>query len=128
MSEEPTWLPRLSVELLHRDQLVEHGGLTGLRYDNLLESALERPRMLWHYEHITDLAVLAAALGYGLARRHAFADGNKRIAFIAMGVFLDLNGHQLDPAEPDVIETMRAVAAGDWSEADLAAWIERHLD
>lgn len=106
---------------------MEHGGRAGLRDDNLLESAIEHPRSLWHYDHVTDLASLAGALGYGLTRRHAFVDGNKRIGFVAMAVFLDLNGHQLIAEEPDVIDTMRAVAAGDWSEAELAEWITRHL-
>lgn len=101
--------------------------MAGLRDETLLEAALARPRTLWHYGEVTDLAALAAALGYGLARRHAFADGNKRIGFVAMAVFLDLNGRQLDAKEPDVIATMRAVAAGDLSESALSQWIAQHL-
>jgi len=105
---------------------MEHGGLPGTRDEGALGSALERPRWLWHYEQVTDLATLAAALGYGLARRHPFTDGNKRIAFVAMAIFLDLSGRELVAEEPDVIETMRAVAAGGWSESDLREWVARH--
>lgn len=101
--------------------------MPGLRNENLLESALERPRGLWYYEEVNDFAALAAALGYGLARNHAFADGNKRIAFLAAAVFLDLNGLDLTVEELAVIETMRAVAAGDWSEGNLAEWIAGHV-
>jgi len=70
---------------------------------------------------------LAATLGYGLCRRHPFVDGNKRIAFVAMAVFLELNGLVLVVEEPDVVATMRAVAAGGWSEDELAAWVGAHL-
>lgn len=106
---------------------MEHGGLPGLRDEGLLESVLERPRVLWHFQHVTDLAVLAAAVGYGLARRHPFADGNKRIAFVAMAVFLDLNDRQVEVEDSEVVDAMRGVAAGEWTESKLTEWVRRHM-
>jgi death-on-curing protein len=117
------WIGRLALELLHHEQLAEHGGLAGIRDENALEAVVARPRNLFSYENQTDLLALAASLGYGLARRHVFADGNKRIGFVAMAVFLDLNGRDVVPAEPDVVQTMRAVAADEMSEPGLAEWL-----
>ncbi|MDQ3553035.1 MAG: type II toxin-antitoxin system death-on-curing family toxin [Chloroflexota bacterium] len=117
------WLTRLAVDLLHYDQLTDHGGRAGLRDENELESVLARPRNQWHYEGITELDALAASLGYGLARRHPYVDGNKRIAFVSMAVFLDINGRDLVADESAVVEMMLAIAAGSASESDLAIWI-----
>lgn len=113
----------MAVDLLHHDQLTEHGGLGGLRDENALESVLARPQNQWHHEGIRDLDALAASLGYGLARRHAYVNGNNRIAFVAMAVFLDINGRDLIADEPAVVEMMLAIAARSASESDLAAWI-----
>ena len=89
---EPRWVPRLVLEAVHLDQLREHGGRPGLRDEHALESALARPRQKWSYEPASDLAALAAAYAFGIARNHPFIDGNKRAAFLAMMVFLGLNG------------------------------------
>ena len=78
---EPTWLSRTVVDAIHADQLREHGGLTGVRDDNLLESALARPRQTWRYATATDVPVLAAAYAFGLVKSHPYRDGNKRIGF-----------------------------------------------
>lgn len=121
------WLTRLAVDLLHHDQLTDHGGRAGLRDENALESVLARPRNQWHYEGITELDALAASLGYGLARR-PYVDGNKRIAFVAMAVFLDINGRDLVADESAVVEMMLATAAGSASESDLAIWIRAHSE
>ena len=110
MTAEPKWLTRRMIEAFHQDQLRQHLGRPGLRDENLLESALARPRQKWHYgEH--DLVALAAAYGYGLASNHAFIDGNKRIAFVALATFLRVNGLVLTAAEEDVVKEILALAA-----------------
>ena len=122
-SSEPTWLSRAIVEALQADQIREHGGQLGLRERGLLESALARPQHVWSYDNDADLSDLAAEYGFGLAKNHAFLDGNKRIAFVAMNVFLILNGHEIEAAEPAVVDTMLRVADGRNTVEDLAAWI-----
>ena len=94
-----------------------------MRDENALEAALARPRNKRVYDDATDLATLAAAYGYGLATNHPYTDGNKRIAFLAMYVFLGLNGKELDAPEPEVVDVMRAVADHRCSEGELATWI-----
>jgi death on curing protein len=123
---EPVWLTRLAVDILHHDQLVEHGGTPGTRDENLLESTLARPPNRWHYGQTRDLVDLAAVYGHGLTRGHPYADGNKRIGFLAMAVFLDLNGLRLEAPDKDVVDVMQRVAAGALSEHRLAAWIRAH--
>lgn len=125
--DEPRWIPTLAIEVIHLDQVREHGGFSGLRDRGALESALARPRNKWIYENATDLADLAAAYGYGLARSHPFNDGNKRVAFLAVVVFIELNGAQLDVSERDVVSTILALAAGELTESAFAAWIRAHL-
>lgn len=120
---EPRWIGRLVVDAVHLDQLREHGGLAGLRDEHALESALARPRQKWQYDDEADLATLAAAYGFGLCRNHPFRDGNKRVAFVVMVVFLELNGFRFDATEADVVTTMLAVASGQLSETDLAEWL-----
>ncbi len=114
------------VEAIHLDQLREHGGLAGLRDENALESALARPRQRWHYEPKSDAPSLAAAYAFGLSRDHPFRDGNKRVAFVVMVVFLELNGWTFAADEADVVATMMALAAGTLSERTLAAWVRAH--
>jgi death-on-curing protein len=109
------------------DQLREHGGLPGVRDENGLEAALARPRQKWHYEANADLASLAAAYAFGLAKAHAFNDGNKRTAFLTAVIFLGLNGKDLDATEAEVVQAMIALAAGSLSEGDLAQWIRERL-
>ncbi len=120
---EPRWVPRLVVEAVHFDQLREHGGLSGLHDESALEAALARPRNKWGYRPKLDLATLAAAYGFGLARNHPFHDGNKRVAFVTMVVFLELNGCQFSAPETEVVRIMTGVAAGTTSEAALARWL-----
>jgi len=124
---EPVWVSRVVLDAVHLDQVREHGGMHGVRDENVLESALARARNRWAYEPRSDLATLAAAYGYGLATGHPYRDGNKRIAFLAMVVFLGLNGWDLDAPEPEVVSTMLAVAAGEHGEAELAAWLRSHM-
>jgi death-on-curing protein len=122
----PIWLDRLIVEAIHFDQLRLHGGLPGIRDENALESALARPRNRSVYDSSSDLAALAAAYGYGLVTSHPFVDGNKRVGFLAMYVFLGLNGKEIEADEPEVVELMIAIADGRRSERDIAAWLRRH--
>ena len=88
---------------------------------------MERPRNRWHYEPDADLAQIASAYGYGLARNHAFVDGNKRVAFLVMYVFLGLNGYRIEAGEPEVVAVMLGVADGSVEEQTLADWLRDHL-
>lgn len=122
---DPVWLTRAIVDAIHREMIEEHGGLTGIRDEGALESALARPQHKWVYEE-SGLCLLAASYGFGLAKNHAYVDGNKRTAFMAIYVFLELNGLELDAPESEAVEAMEAVVTGRWDEPDLAEWIERH--
>ena len=115
------------LEAIHDAQLREHGGSPGVRDEALLESALARPQHKFAYAAGVDLAMLAAAYAFGLARNHGFVDGNKRSAFMGAYVFLGLNGQDLEAAEPDVATTMEYVASGRLTEAGLASWIREKL-
>ena len=121
------WLDRHALELLHSESIAEHGGVDGLRDEGLFESALARPRNLMAYENVTDPARMAAAYAFGLAKNHAFVDGNKRIAFIAAGLFLRMNGQRLVAAQAESTLIMLSVASGAISEAELADWIRRNM-
>jgi len=121
--DEPVWLSRSIVEAVHADQVREHGGQAGLRDAGLLESALARPQHVWAYDADTDLATLAAEYGFGLAKNHAFFDGNKRVAFVATNIFLLLNGFEIEAPEPEVVDMMLRVADGRLTRVRLAAWI-----
>jgi death-on-curing protein len=111
------------VEAVQFDLVREHGGLAGLRDDHALEAALARPWQRLAYEPDSDLAALAAAYGHGLASGHPFADGNKRIAFITMAVFLELNGQVLAAPDAEIVTVMLGVAAGEMDEDGLADWL-----
>jgi death-on-curing protein len=112
---------------VHEEQLAEHGGAPGTRDEGLLESALARPLNLAHYG-TPDVFELAACYGVGLAKNHPFVDGNKRTAFVAVELFLNLNGVELDAADADCVLTMLAVAAGQTDEAALSQWLRSHTD
>ncbi len=120
---EPRWLTSSVVLAIHADQITEHGGSAGLRDRGLLESALEKPRNRLHYEPDSDLATVAASYGFGVARNHPFIDGNKRVAFQVMYVFLGLNGLRIEPAQEEVVSLMLSVASGDIDEPQLASWL-----
>lgn len=120
------WINQHALLLLHAESLAEHGGAPGLRDEGLLESALGRPLNLAAYGE-PDIAELAASYGVGQAKNHAFVDGNKRAAFLSVGLFLHLNGHRLTASQAEATLTMLAVAAGELSEADFAAWLRRNI-
>ena len=119
------WVSQQALVLLHDESLAEHGGSPGLRDAGLLESALARPKNLAAYES-PDHAALAASYGVGLAKNHAFVDGNKRAAFLAVGLFLYLNGFRLTASQAQATLTMLALASGELSEAAFAAWLREH--
>lgn len=120
------WIERSVVLAAHGEQLAEHGGAAGIRDAGLLGSALARPLNQAAYGN-PDVADLAAAYGFGLARNHPFVDGNKRTALIALELFLELNGHELLATDVECVLTILALAAGELEEAQLAAWIRGHL-
>lgn len=124
---EPVWVERLVVDAVHLDLIRTHGGLAGLRDENALESALARPRHRWSYARDVRVETLAAAYGYGLAHNHPYRDGNKRVAFLVMLVFLGLNGYDLEAPEGEVVATMVRLAAGDLTEAALARWLRQRV-
>jgi death-on-curing protein len=125
--KKPFWLSRSIVEAIHISQIREHGGLPGLRDLNALESAMARPINHWHYEQKTEIAALAAAYGFSLAKNHCFIDGNKRVAFMAMYTFLGLNGYELEATEREVVDLMYAVAGGSVSEEQLVFWLRKNV-
>ena len=121
--KEPIWLSRQILMLLHGEALAEHGGLDGVRDLGLLDSALSRPANRLAYEGERDLCRLAAAYAAGIVRNHPFADGNKRAAFIAAVMFLELNGVSVALDEGEAIVATLDLAAGDLPEEGFAAWL-----
>ncbi len=119
------WLDPKVLLAVHEEQLAEHGGASGTRDLGLFESALARPQNLAHYG-APDVADLAASYGCGIARNHPFVDGNKRTAFVAVELFLVLNGHELLADDADCVLTMLAVAAGTLDEPAFAQWLREH--
>lgn len=119
------WIEASVVLAVHDEQLAEHGGSSGVRDAGLLESALARPLHLATYGE-PDVADLAAAYGFGIARNHPFIDGNKRTAFVAVELFLALNGWSLTADDANCVLTMLALAAGELSEAGFATWVRKH--
>ncbi len=121
----PIWLSAGLVRALHAELLAEYGGLDARCNEVLLESALARPRQRHTYgDPPATLTELAAAYGFGLARNHSFSDGNKRVALMAMYVFLRLNGQVLDAPEVEAVAVIQDLAAGRFDEAALAAWLK----
>ena len=120
------WLREDVLLAAHAEQLSEHGGLAGIRDPGGLASAIARPENLAH-DGEPDVSDLAAAYAFGLARNHPFIDGNKRTAFVAVELFLVLNGHELMASDADCVITMLGLAAGDLSEAAYAEWLRSHI-
>jgi death-on-curing protein len=127
VSGAPLWVDKRALLLLHKESLAQFGGADGLRDEGLLDSALARPVNKHSYEGCNDLATLAAAYGFGLARNHPFVDGNKRAAFLAVGVFLAMNGQRLTATPIDAIEAILALATGSLEEPRFADWIKAHV-
>ncbi len=119
------WVDKALLVALHDESLALHGGASGIRDEGLLDSALNRAVNLAMYEK-PDYAQLAAAYGVGLAKNHAFVDGNKRAAFLSVGLFLGLNSYKLTATQVNATLTMLAVAAGELDEANFAVWIREN--
>lgn len=128
MTSGPVWLRADVVEAIHQRQLSEHGGAAGLRDAGALASALERPQnRLLYGDPQPDFADLAAAYGFGIARNHPFADGNKRTALVVMRLFLKLNGAEFKATAEEKYAVIMSLAAGDLGEAQLAEWVRTHI-
>ncbi len=125
--KNPRWVNRLVIETVHFDLLSAHGGMPGLRDESVLESAIARPRQKRAYDTDADIADLAAAYGFGLARSHPFNDGNKRVAFVVMAVFLGLNGYDIEAPESEVVTIMLDLAVGEITEEALADWLRARI-
>ena len=119
---EPFWLSSQMIVAIHDEQLATHGGAAGLRDEGMLESALDRPRNKWTYEQ-AELAELAAAYAFGIARNHPFVDGNKRTALLALYTFLGVNDIEFDVPEAEAASIILSLAAGEVSEESLTRWI-----
>jgi death-on-curing protein len=123
---KPKWLGLTVVLAIHSDQIQEHGGSPGLRDRGVLESALARPMNTLLYKPDSDLCSLVASYGFGVARNHPFVDGNKRVAFQAMYVFLGLNGIRITGTEPEVVELVVALASSQIGQDEVTVWLRAH--
>ena len=120
------WVDKRALLLLHGESLAEHGGAAGIRDEGLLDSALARAQNLAAYGE-PDIAALAAAYGSGISQNHPFVDGNKRAAFLAVGMFLALNGYGLAAAQAEATVAILSLAAGELDEAEFAGWLRTHI-
>ncbi len=129
MTADPRWINKTALLALHEASLAEFGGARGLRDVGLLESSLARPQNAYAYgTGSCTIACLAASYAYGLARNHPFVDGNKRAAFLSIGLFLGLNGFQLAATHVSAVRTMVALAEGALDEMALGTWIDEHIE
>ncbi|MEQ8229550.1 MAG: type II toxin-antitoxin system death-on-curing family toxin [Rhodospirillales bacterium] len=128
--QEPEWLDERIVTAISAQAVATFGGLSDdVRDENLLKAALARPLNKWHYDDPRpDIFSLAAAYCFAIVKGHPFHDGNKRTAYLAAVVFLELNGIVCAPKQIDIIETMLGAAAGSIDESDLAVWFETNSD
>ncbi len=124
--DEPRWISKRAPLALHAEQLAEHGGSEGIRDETLLDSALAKPQNVFAYADSPDLFQHAASYAYGIARNHAFVDGNKRTALVISILFLNRNGWDIEAAKSAVYNTFLHLADGSLSEENLAAWFASH--
>lgn len=125
--KEPIWIENEEARVIHQLQLTEHGGASGIRDQGLFESAMDRPRNLFVYaEPPPTLYQIAAAYAFGLAKNHAFVDGNKRTAFVVCLSFLKQNGIVINASQEMRYLTFYALAAGDLTEVELADWLRQN--
>jgi len=125
--KEPVWVEKEALLLLHLKTLARFGGAEGLRDEGLLDSALARPRNAFHYDGQEEIAALAASYAFGLIKNHPFVDGNKRMAFMAMGIFLAANGWTLKDDSVGAIQAVMALAKGEIGEDNFAAWLKHNI-
>ncbi len=127
MARDWLWVTLEVAQAAHLEQLAEHGGGEGVRDARLLESAMARPQNLSAYGD-PDVAQLAAAYAFGIARNHPFVDGNKRTAAVVSETFLILNGYELTASDAELVVAFLALAAGELSEEELADWFRLHIE
>lgn len=126
---QPQWVLNEVVLAIHKQQLAEHGGSSGVRDEGLLASALARPQNLFNYEpDDASIPRLAACYAFGLARNHPFLDGNKRVALVVSLLFLKLNGIDLSAPMEERYQVFMALADGSMGEDELSAWFERYCN
>ena len=121
---EPIWVPTRAVHIVHDRQIARHGGASGLRDEGLLQNALQRPVNKWQYEN-ADTFEWAAAYAFGIAKAHAFVDGNKRTAFVTSVTFLCLNGWRFITEPADGVAFMENLASDVVSEEQFKNWLKR---
>src|SRR5438034_2660610 len=125
--DDSIWISKELAVAIHKRQLAEHGGADGVRDEGLLDSALSRARNRFAYEDPTPtIPMLAASYAFGIARNHAFIDGNKRTAAVVCEAFLELNGFVLDATDAELYPVFLSLAEGSLSESDLATWLTAH--
>jgi death on curing protein len=124
--KEPIWMDKPEVLIAHSMQLAEHGGSAGIRDETLLDSALAKPRNVFAYSDSPDLPRFAASYAFGIARNHAFIDGNKRTALVVSEGFLRVNGLKVVSTPEEKYFTFLHLADGSLSEEELTAWFTRH--
>lgn len=123
---QPRWISKKAVLAMHSQQLADHGGSDGMRDETLLDSALAKPLNVFAYADDPDLFRLAASYAFGIARNHAFVDGNKRTALVVSITFLDLHGWDIVAPKEDVYLTFLHLAEGSLSEDELADWFRKY--
>jgi death-on-curing protein len=121
---DPEWIAYEVVLAVHESQLAEHGGSAGVRDEGLLESALMRPQNIFLYSSEATLYEMAAAYAIGIAKNHAFVDGNKRTAWVVCALFLELNGIEVIASQADVVIAILGVASGAVDQEQLSAWLQ----
>lgn len=120
------WVPLAAVTIIHDRQIARHGGAPGMRDRALLEMGCARAMNLAAYKN-AGVSEIAAAYAFGIAKAHAFVDGNKRTAFVTAITFLRLNGHAFRPDPVEGVRMMEDLASGDLTEADFASWLEQGM-
>jgi death on curing protein len=120
------WIKITTVLAIHDEQLAEHGGSSGLRSIDLLESALARPQGKANYAD-PSAAELAAAYAFGIVKNHPFLDGHKRTGLVTAELFLAYNGFEFTATDQDCVETFEALAGNRLTETDLASWFEARM-
>ena len=126
MSDDWAWVSEEVALAIHNEQIARHGGAEGVRDQAMLQSAMARPQNLAAYGE-PDVAALAAAYAYGIARNHPFVDGNKRTAAVVGGIFAMLNGYLSDASDAELVVAFLALASGELREEELADWYRGHL-